>query len=37
MSLESLKDLVFSIVKECSAKTKELRRTEILASSKEWN
>ena len=37
MSLESLKDLVFSIVKDCSAKTKELRRTEILASSKEWN
>lgn len=37
MSLESLKDLVFSMVKECSAKTKELRRTEILASSKEWN
>lgn len=37
MSLESLKDLVFGIVKECSAKTKELRRTEILASSKEWN
>ena len=37
MSLESLKDLVFSIVKECSAKTKESRRTEILASSKEWN
>lgn len=37
MSLESLKDFVFSMVKECSAKTKELRRTEILASSKEWN
>ena len=37
MSLESLKDLVFSIVKECSAKTKESRRSEILASSKEWN
>lgn len=37
MSLESLKDFVFSIVKDCSAKTKELRRTEILASSKEWN
>lgn len=37
MSLESLKDLVFSVVKKCSAKTKELRRTEILASSKEWN
>lgn len=37
MSLESLKDLVFSIVKDCSAKTKEFRRTEILASSKEWN
>ena len=37
MSLESLKDLVFSIVKDCSAKTKESRRTEILASSKEWN
>ena len=37
MSLESLKDLVFGVVKKCSAKTKELRRTEILASSKEWN
>ena len=37
MSLESLKDLVFGIVKECSAKTKESRRTEILASLKEWN
>ena len=37
MSLESLKDLVFSVVKECSAKTKELRRTEILAPSKVWN
>ena len=37
MSLESLKDLVFGIVKECNDKTKELRRTEILASSKEWN
>lgn len=37
MSLESLKDFVFSVIKECSAKTKELRRTEILASSKEWN
>ena len=37
MSLESLKDLVFSVVKKCSAKTKELRRTEILASLKEWN
>ena len=37
MSIESLKDLVFSIVKDCSAKTKESRRTEILASSKEWN
>lgn len=37
MSLESLKDLVFSIVRDCSAKTKESRRTEILASSKEWN
>lgn len=36
MSLESLKNLVFSIVRDCSAKTKELRRTEILASSKEW-
>ena len=36
MSLESLKDLVFSIVRDCSAKTKESRRTEILASSKEW-
>ena len=37
MSLESLKDLVFGIVKECSAKTKESRRSEILATSKEWN
>ena len=37
MSLESLKDLVFGIVKECSAKTKESRRTEILASLKDWN
>ena len=37
MSLESLKDLVFGIVKGCNDKTKELRRTEILASSKEWN
>ena len=37
MSLESLKDLVFSIVRNCNNKTKELRRTEILASSKEWN
>lgn len=37
MSLESLKDLVFGIVKVCNAKTKEMRRTEILASSKEWN
>ena len=37
MSLESLKDLVFNIVKVCNAKTKEMRRTEILASSKEWN
>lgn len=37
MSLESLKDLVFSIVRDCNNKTKELRRTEILASSKEWN
>lgn len=37
MSIESLKDLVFSIVRDCSAKTKESRRTEILASSKEWN
>ena len=36
MSLESLKDLVFGIVKECSAKTKEMRRTEILAPSKVW-
>lgn len=36
MSLESLKDLVFSIVRDCSAKTKELRRTEILESLKEW-
>lgn len=37
MSLESLKDLVFSIVRDYIAKTKELRRTEILSSSKEWN
>lgn len=37
MSLESLKDLVFNIVKNCNNKTKESRRTEILASSKEWN
>ena len=37
MSLESLKDLVFGIVRNCNDKTKELRRTEILASSKEWN
>lgn len=37
MSLESLKDLVFGIVKDCNDKTKESRRTEILASSKEWN
>ena len=37
MSLESLKDLVFGIVRNCSDKTKESRRTEILASSKEWN
>ena len=37
MSLESLKDLVFGIVKECSAKTKESRRSEILATSKDWN
>lgn len=37
MSIESLKNLVFSIVKDCSAKTKESHRTEILASSKEWN
>lgn len=36
MSMESLKDLVFSVVKKCSAKTKEMRRTEILAPSKEW-
>ena len=36
MSMESLKDLVFGIVKECSAKTKEMRRTEILAPSKVW-
>ena len=36
MSLESLKDLVFSVVKECSAKTKEMRRAEILAPSKVW-
>lgn len=36
MSMESLKDLVFSVVKECSAKTKEMRRTEILAPSKVW-
>lgn len=37
MSIESLKDLVFSIVRDCNNKTKEMRRTEILASSKEWN
>ena len=37
MSLESLKDLVFGIVKECSAKTNESRRSEILATSKDWN
>lgn len=37
MSLESLKDLVFNIVKNCNNKTKESRRTEILASSKQWN
>ena len=37
MSLESLKDLVFSIVRNCNNKTKESRRSEILASSKEWN
>lgn len=37
MSLESLKDLVFGIVRNCNNKTKESRRTEILASSKEWN
>ena len=37
MSLESLKDLVFGIVRNCNDKTKEMRRTEILASSKEWN
>ena len=37
MNLESLKDLVFSIVKDCNNKTKEMRKTEILASSKEWN
>lgn len=37
MSLESLKDLIFNIVKNCNNKTKESRRTEILASSKEWN
>lgn len=37
MSLESLKDLVFGIVRNCNDKTKESRRTEILASSKEWN
>lgn len=37
MSLESLKDLVFSIVRDCNNKTKELRKTEILASLKEWN
>ena len=36
MSMESLKDLVFGIVKECSAKTKEMRRAEILAPSKKW-
>ena len=37
MSLESLKDLVFGIVRNFNNKTKESRRTEILASSKEWN
>ena len=37
MSMESLKDLVFGIVRNCNDKTKEMRRTEILASSKEWN
>ena len=36
MSMERLKDFVFSVIKECSAKTKELRRTEILESLKEW-
>lgn len=36
MSMERLKDFVFSVNKECSAKTKELRRTEILESLKEW-
>ena len=29
-----LKDVVFSVITECSAKTKELRRTEILVSSR---
>lgn len=37
MSLESLKDLVFSIVRNCNNKTKESRRSEILATSKDWN
>ena len=37
MSMESLKDVVFSVIRDCNDKTKELRRTEILASSKEWN
>lgn len=36
MSMEKLKDFVFSVVKECSAKMKELRSPEILESSKEW-
>lgn len=36
MSLESLKDVVFGIVRNCNNKTKEMRRTEILAPSKEW-
>lgn len=37
MSMESLKDVVFSVIRDCNDKTKELRRTEILESSKEWN
>ena len=36
MRMEKLKGVVFSVIKECSAKTKELRRTEILESLKEW-
>ena len=36
MSIESLKDVVFGIVRNCNNKTKEMRRTEILAPSKVW-